>query len=77
MTVGSAVAGTESTLRLKQHPLGTLMIAVLVTFPYSPTADGVKIARDVNLGSPLTVNDTAMGVTVAPSGKAIFPLKVT
>ena len=33
VTVGSAVAGTASTDKVKQHPLGTLMIAVLVTLP--------------------------------------------
>lgn len=77
VTVGSVVAGTASTDRLKQQHLGTLIIAVLVTLPNSSTANGVKIALDVNLGSPFTANATAIGVTVAPSGNAILPLNVT
>jgi len=77
VTVGSADAGTASTPRLKQQHRGTLIIAVLVTFPNSPTAAGVKIALLVSLGSPLTVSAMAIGVTVPPSGMAIFPLKVT
>lgn len=77
VTVGSADAGTLSTDRLKQQPLGTFMIAVLVTFPKSPTAAGVKIARLVGRGSPFTVIATAIGVTVPPSGIATFPLNVT
>jgi hypothetical protein len=77
VTVGSLVAGTASTPNEKQQHRGTLIIAVLVTFPKSPTAAGVKIARLVSLGSPLTVNATAIGVTVPPSGMAILPLNVT
>ena len=76
-TVGSVVAGTASTDKLKQQHLGTFIIAVLVTFPNSSTAAGVKIARLVNLGSPFTASATAIGVTVPPSGIAMFPLKVT
>ena len=77
VTVGSVVAGTLSTLKLKQHPFGTLMIAVDVTLLYSPTAVGVDIALLVNLGSPFTVRAIAIGVTAPPSGIAIFPLNVT
>jgi hypothetical protein len=77
VTVGSVVAGTESTLRLKQQHLGTLIIAVLVTLPKSSAAAGVKIALEVNLGSPLTAIATAIGVTVPPSGIAILPLNST
>jgi hypothetical protein len=68
---------TALTDRLKQHPLGTVTIAVVVTFPYSSTAAGVNIALLVDLGSPFTAIATAIGVTVPPSGIAILPLKVT
>jgi hypothetical protein len=77
VTVGSVVAGTASTLRLKQQHLGTLMIAVLVTPPNSSTAAGVKIALDVRRGTPFTAIATAIAVTVPPSGIATLPLKVT
>jgi len=77
VTVGSVVAGTESTDSEKQQQRGTLIIAVLVTLPYSSTAAGVKIALLVSLGSPLTVIATAIGVTVPPSGIEILPLNVT
>jgi hypothetical protein len=53
------------------------MIAVLVTFPNSSTAAGVKIALLVSLGSPFTAIATAIGVTSAPSGRAMLPLNVT
>jgi hypothetical protein len=65
------------TLISKQHPLGTVIIAVDVTFPYSSTAAGVKMDLLLTLCSPFTAMDTAIGVTVAPSGNAIFPLYVT
>jgi hypothetical protein len=77
VTVGSDEAGTASTDNEKQHPRGTLTIAVDVTLPYSDTAAGVNIALLVGLGSPLTVTAIAIGVTVPPSGIAMLPLKVT
>lgn len=68
---------TALTLTLKQQPLGTVTIAVLVTLLYSSTAAGVTIARKVGRDSPFTAIATAIGPTVPPSGIAIFPLKVT
>lgn len=62
---------------LKQHPLGTVTIAVDVTFPYSSTAAGVNIALDVVLGSPFTAIARATGVTVAPVGSPIFAFTVS
>ena len=58
----------------KQHPRGTVTIAVLVTLLYSSTAAGVTIALLVVLASPLTAIATAIGPTVPPVGTAIFPL---
>jgi hypothetical protein len=68
---------TARTLIEKQHPRGTVTIAVLVTLLYSSTAAGVTIALLVVLASPLTATATAIGPTVPPSGTAMFPLKVT
>ena len=76
MVAGSSSPGTYSTESEKQHPLGTLIIAVLVTLPYVSTAAGTKIALDVSLGSPFTAMAMAMGPTV-PLGMAMLPLNVT
>jgi hypothetical protein len=69
---------------LKQHPLGTLIIAVLVTLKKFSvvggsvaTAAGVTIALLVKIGSPSNAIATAMGPAVPVEGTAIFPLKVT
>jgi hypothetical protein len=76
--VPSVIPLTALTDKLKQHPLGTVIIAVLVTFPYSSTACGVKIALEVGLGSPFTAIATAIGVPATPpSGVEMFPLNVT
>jgi len=77
VTVGSSVACTYRTDMDVQQPFGTVMIAVEVTFPYSSTAAGVKIALLVRRGSPFTVSATAMGVTAPPVGIEMFPLNVT
>lgn len=75
----AAVAPNDvfSTETLKQHPFGTVIIAVLVTLKYSSTAAGVTIALLVRIGSPSIVRETAIGPTVPPVGTAIFPLNVT
>ena len=75
--VEPSASDTFSTAIVKQHPFGTVMIAVLVTLPYSSTAAGVNIARLVKIGSPSIARAIAIGVTVPSSGMAIFPLNVT
>ena len=72
----SAVASTYLTATEKQQFLGTVTIAVDVTFPYSSVSIGVNIARLDGLASPLTEIATAIGVTSPPSGIAMLPLKV-
>ena len=69
---------------LKQHPLGTDIIAVLVTLKklfcvggFSAAAAGVTIARLVKIGSPSNASAIEIGPTVPPLGIAILPLKVT
>jgi hypothetical protein len=62
---------------LKQHPLGTVIIAVDVTLKYSSTAAGVTIALLVKIGSPSIAKETEIGPAVPSSGTAIFALKVT
>ena len=74
--VVAASAATASTETEKQHPRGTLTIAVDVTLPYWSTAAGVKIALLVGRGSPLTVIAIAIGATVPPVGSAMLPLNV-
>ena len=84
-TVGSFVIPlTASMLMLKQHPFGTLIIAVLVTLKKFSvvggsvaTAAGVTIALLVRIGSPSRARDTLIGPTVPVDGTAMFPLKVT
>ena len=80
--VASSDPATARTDTLKQHPLGTFIIAVLVTFPYSPDVSvvvpGKYIALLVGRGSPLTVIATAIGTpAVPPAGIPMFPLYVT
>jgi len=77
VTVGSSDPGTALRDTVKQHPRGTVTVAVDVTFPYCSTAAGVKIARLVGRVSPCTASATAIGVTVPPSGRLILPLNVT
>jgi hypothetical protein len=66
-----------STATVKQHPLGTVMIAVEVTLKYSSTAAGVTMALDVRMGSPSIAKATDIGPTVPSSGTAMLALKVT
>ena len=73
-----------STATVKQQPLGTVMIAVLVTLKKFAdvggsvaVAAGVTIARLVWIGSPSIASATLMGPTVPPSGMAMLPLNVT
>jgi hypothetical protein len=76
VTAGSdAVASTYLIETLKQHPLGTVIIAVDVTFPNSSTADGVNIAREEFRVSPFTDSAIPTGVIAPPVGIDIFPLK--
>ena len=75
--VPSVTPLTALTATVKQQPLGTVIIAVLVTLSNVSTAAGVDIALLVGLASPLTVIATAIGVTVPPVGIPMLPLKVT
>ena len=77
MVAGVALSDVFSTDTLKQHPRGTVMIAVLVTLKYCSTAAGVTIARLVAIGSPEIAKDKLIGPTVVPVGTAMLPLKVT
>jgi hypothetical protein len=77
VAVGSVLPFTALTDRLKQHPFGTVTIAVEVTLLYSSTAAGVTIALLVGRSSPFTAIDTAIGPTVPPSGRLMFPLNTT
>jgi hypothetical protein len=84
VVAGSALSDTFSTLTLKQHPLGTLMIAVLVTLKKFSvvggsvaTSAGVTIALLVSMGSPSRAMETAIGPAVPVDGTAILPLNVT
>ena len=82
---GVALSDVFSTETLKQHPFGTVMIAVDVTlkkFTFdgaaSAAAAGVTIALDVRIGSPSRANEIDIGAgAVPPSGTAMFPLNVT
>ena len=85
VVAGVALSEVFSTERLKQHPLGTFMIAVLVTlkkFSFdgaaSAAAAGVTIALDVRIGSPSRASETDIGAgAVPPVGIAMLPLNVT
>ena len=77
VVAGSADSDTFSTDTFTQHPLGTVIIAVLVTLKYSSTAAGVTIALLVRIGSPSIASATAIAPTVPSSGTAMLPLNVT
>jgi hypothetical protein len=83
-SVGVAGSVTFSTEIFQQHPLGTVIIAVLVTLKKFSVvggsvavAAGVTIALEVSIGSPSTANAIAIGPTVPPLGIAMLPLNVT
>jgi hypothetical protein len=59
---------------VKQQPLGTVIVARLVTLPYSSTAAGVNIDLLPCCDSPETVIAVAIGVTVPPVGTDILPV---
>lgn len=82
--MGVAPSEVFSTETLKQHPLGTSIVAVLVTLKKFScvggsvaTAAGVTIALLVKMGSPSNAKATLMGPAVPVEGTAIFPLNVT
>ena len=84
MVAGVALSEVFSTEILKQQPLGTVIIAVLVTLKKFSVvggsvavAAGVTIALLVRIGSPSRARETLIGPTVPPSGTAMFPLNVT
>lgn len=70
----SVIPEMYSTASVKQQPLGTLIVAGLVTLLNCSAAAGVDIALLVSLGSPFTTIATTIGVTVLPSVIAILPL---
>ena len=72
VVVPSVTPLTYRTDTEKQHPLGTVIVAVLTTVPNSSTACGVKIDRLLGLGSPLTAIAIPIGVTAPASGTATF-----
>jgi hypothetical protein len=82
----AAVAGSDtfSTETFKQHPFGTVIMAVDVTLKKFSvvggsvaTSAGVTIALLVRIGSPSIASAIAIGPTVPPSGMAMLPLKLT
>lgn len=77
VAASSAVASTYLTATLKQQPLGTVIIAVEVTFPYSSVSIGEKIARLDGFASPFSDIATAIGVNAPSVGTEMFPLNVT